>query len=499
MADIKESFSRILAIIKKTIPTAEKFLSAGASDKKISEMQNQIGEELPEDFKEVFRLYNGEKKELYLMAGLKFFSTEDVRANYDIFRETKECYEPICTDAISRERCCDNKWIAFAYNEYDCYFAVDLTPANGGKVGQVIALDQEENCTYLMAESMSEFLEKMADWWEKGEIEIKGEDDEKYVEGKDGSFFDTIIGYAITKDYPLPSSDKEIELKDRYWKHELEVQSITSAELAKMKKSFWIDENDVSCEVLAYIGYPEEVALHNNTTRDFHYLGQNTRLKALDIDNAALEGGDLSALKGCINLQQVKLARLTNLSGIEALTSLPKLTEFCFEGELTEQVRSFIGSLPHLNKLTLAGLKKQDSDLSFLSKLQDLTKLEIIFEDNTRLEDLDFLLSMQKLAIFKTNTYARYEGALKTVLRFKNIKEFLYPMSDIKLYLDNTGLTSVGVFEKDNVDINPLEDTKIKDVYLYKSEYFRLTEAARRMREGLRNMDLSLRFINMID
>ena len=72
-------------------------------------------------------------------------------------------------------------------------------------------------------------------------------------------------------------------------------------------------------------------------------------------------------------------------------------------------------------------------------------------------------------------------------------------MSDIKLYLDNTGLTSVGVFEKDNVDINPLEDTKIKDVYLYKSEYFRLTEAARRMREGLRNMDLSLRFINMID
>ena len=476
MANLKATFSQFIELIKQSIPDVEKRMAAGATEEEINAVQEHVGKKLPKDFVEFYRLHNGERADdrVFFMAGLQFVSLQEVQSLYDLLQEFEESFEPMGTEAISTKSSDKNKWIPFATDDEDCYLAVDLTPGKGnGKAGQVIAVDHGlgGSCTYLMAESFSEFIEKMMDWWKNGAVVAKDIDGTKHIEEKDGHLFNSLPAYAIMEGQPQQLPDKTIELKDDYWIEYFEKKSITTAELAKEEGEFWVEEEDVSCEPLAYLGNPKEVTFIDNTVRDFHYLGQNARVKYISLCRTTLEDGDLSVLKGCTALKEIELIELSDLSGVEALASLPNLTKLYYAGDLTEQIRSLILSLPHLTSLKLDDLDT-NSDLSFISTMQNLVELEVCLNDNTKLKNLDFLPALKNLTIFRSNTYAEDEKALKSVLQLKKLKEFRYPVSDLEVYRGNTKLTFMGVYGKENLDVSPLAETKCKEVYLFETDSF---------------------------
>ncbi|MBR3518875.1 MAG: SMI1/KNR4 family protein [Paludibacteraceae bacterium] len=477
MANLKATFSQFIELIKQSIPDMENRMAAGATEEEINAVQEHVGKKLPKDFVELYRLHNGERADnrVFFMAGLQFVSLQEVQSLYDLLQEFEESFEPMGTEAISTKSSDKNKWIPFATDDEDCYLAVDLTPERGnGKAGQVIAVDHGlgGSCTYLMAESFSEFIEKMMDWWKNGDVVAKDIDGKKYIEEKDGHFFNSIAGYAIMDQPVQQVPSKMIELKDEYWQWYFEKDQISTENLAKTSGEFRATDKDVSCEPIAYIGNPKEVYFDNCIVRDFHYLGQNPKVRSFTMDSPQSVDGDYSILKGCVDLQELGLRHVKDLTGIESVCELPNLKKLTIAGELTEQIRSLIVSLPHLTILELCSLEAKDVNLSFLSQLQNLKELEIRFKDATRLENLDFLLGLKNLTAFRTKTYAKDEGALKSVLQLKKLKEFRYPVSDLEVYRGNTKLTYMGVYGKENLDVSPLAETKCKEVYLFETDSF---------------------------
>ena len=491
MANLKATFSQFIELVKQSIPDVENRMAAGATEEEINAVQEHVGKKLPKDFVEFYRLHNGERADnrVFFMAGLQFVSLQEVQSLYDLLQEFEESFEPMGTEAISTKSSDKNKWIPFATDDEDCYLAVDLTPERGnGKAGQVIAVDHGlgGSCTYLMAESFSEFIEKMMGWWKNGDVVAKDIDGKKYIEEKDGHFFNSIAGYAIMDQPVQQVPSKMIELKDEYWQWYFGKNKISTEKLAKTSGEINPGKEDISCEPLAYIGNLKEVAFYDCKVRDFHYLGQNPKVRSFTMSSPKSVDGDYSILKGCTELQEVNLWNVKDLKGIESLCELPNLKKLSFAGELTEQIRSLIVSLPHLTSLELANQKADASDYSFLSQLQNLKELEIKFTNNSKFENLDFLLGLKSLNVFNTNTYAKDEGALKSVLQLKKLKEFRYPVSDLEVYRGNTKLTIMGVYGKVNLDVSPLAETKCKEVCLFQEDLFVKTEEAHLLRKKLK-------------
>ena len=490
MANLKATFSQFIELVKQSIPDVENRMAAGATEEEINAVQEHVGKKLPKDFVELYQLHNGESVDnsVNLMAGIRFLPLLLVQGMYDLFLEAEEPFEPVGTEAISKKTGSKNKWIPFAADDEECYFAIDLTPEKGkGKAGQVIAIEYGSGqSTYLMAESLTAFIGKLTDWWKNGAVVAKDIDGTKYIEEKDGHFFNSIAGYAIMDQPVQHVPSKMIELKDEYWQWYFGGNKISTEKLAKTSGEINPGKEDVSCEPLAYIGNLKEVAFYDCKVRDFHYLGQNPKVRSFTMSSPKSVDGDYSILKGCTELQEVNLWNVKDLKGIESLCELPNLKKLSFAGELTEQIRSLIVSLPHLTSLELANQKADASDYSFLSQLQNLKELEIKFTNNSKFENLDFLLGLKSLNVFNTNTYAKDEGALKSVLQLKKLKEFRYPVSDLEVYRGNTKLTIMGVYGKVNLDVSPLAETKCKEVCLFQEDSFVKTEEAHLLRKKLK-------------
>ncbi|MCQ2232734.1 MAG: SMI1/KNR4 family protein [Paludibacteraceae bacterium] len=476
MTTIEKIFNQYIELIEKKIPQIKLLLSGGANDVDMEELQNFIDKKLPEDFVNLYHIHNGEVSGdgSKIMAGLRFLSLKEIQSYYNSIVALDKKFAPVKTLSISDKSSAKNKWVPFASDEDECFFAVDLTPAKGnGKIGQIIALEDglDGQCSYLVAESLTEFVEKLIGWWKDGSIVARSEGDYMFISEKNGHFFNSMPGYAIMSSDGKPALT--IELKDEYWIEYFGGNSITTAQLSKMEGSMWADCTDVSCEPIAYWGNLKEAGFSYNTVRDFHYLGLNKTVKRLNLAGATLLDGDLSVLKDCVNLRDVSICNMKDLTGLESLVDLPNLEMFTFSGDLTEQVQSCIVSLPHLKSLTLRKLTNSGMDFSFISKCKNLQRLEITFKDETRFENLEFLLKIKNLSVFKTNTFALDEQALTPVLQLKKLKEFHYPVKELEMYRQNTNLKTMGILGHDGIDVNMFAETNCKEVNVICDDTFK--------------------------
>lgn len=482
MSSIKKIFGEFSELVKSSIANFDACLMDGASEEEIKTLQDKVRKKLPKDFVELYRIHNGEVagKSLCLMAGLRFLPIKKVISEYDSYIEFNGVFDSFGIEAISQKPSRKNIWIPFASDEDECVFAIDLSPTQDhGTVGQVIALEHglKGNASYLMADSLSEFLEKLIVWWKNGSIVPVNNDGELSISEKRGHFFNSISEYSLKTIMDVPCPDKNIDLKDEFWIDYFGKKSISTTELSKMKElEFWITEQDISCEPFAYFGYPKVIYFFDCKVRDFHFLGQNKNVETLYLCRNTIEGGDLSILKGCTNLQEIMLNGLKDLGGIESLLSLPKLNKLHYVGDITENIRSLLVSLPHLTSLSLHCLTRNSSNLSFLSTLKNLKELVVEYKDDTRLENIDFLLALNNLRVLNINTYATDEKSLASVLQLKKLKEFNYPVRDLELYRNNTKLSSLGIWGRESIDVSVLAETKCTQVYLFGTESFRKTK-----------------------
>lgn len=511
MASFKNVFCQFLSTVNQHIANVELRLKSGAIDEQISKFQDSVGKKLPKDFVELYRLHDGEMtaKGPQLMAGLRFLTLGDVQGLYEAYMELDKEFNPVDTLRISNKSTSKTKWIPFASDDDECFFAVDLTPTKEGKVGQIIAVVDKADgqFVYLMADSLSEFIEKMINWLNDGSLVVVKEADSPYISEEDGHFFNSIRKYAVVPAVEVP--DKTIELKDEFWQTWYQTSSISAKTLAKFDEDLYISRKDISCEPLAYIGNLKKLQILGGSIRDFHCLGQNPNIIFLKLWATTFDDGDLSVLKGCANLKELTLF-VQSLKGIDKIGTLPNLEIFNFVGTLTPEVKSFIKSsskligfrydgvlddsaldtilsIPNLEVLSLKG--ELPNDLSFVTKLSKIKELEIISNTETSIENLDFLLELKNLNSFKMNTLIKDERSISEVLNLKKLKTFSCPVSNIDVYRNNTKLKEVGILGQENLDLSLLEGVKgIKSIVAYCTDEFKTGNGFKLLARNVRSL-----------
>jgi cell wall assembly regulator SMI1 len=179
MKTIKESWSTIETWMKINIPEIFEALNPPASEANITELEKLIGQPLPEDYKELYRIHDGEGEIVGAFIATPFSSLERVKINYknwfDLFHEEgiQEAVSPLCEshpEGAIQKTYIDLGWIAFTEDGGGNHLGVDLNPGPNGTYGQVINFGRDQEQKYVLAKSLSEFLAWFAARIEDGSI-----------------------------------------------------------------------------------------------------------------------------------------------------------------------------------------------------------------------------------------------------------------------------------------------------------------------------------------
>ena len=170
------------ALVKKYSAAAAElelsFVNAGASEADFAELEQTLGYALPEEFKELYRVANGETDIGSVFAGEEWLSIERIIDEYNIWQElyqngtfqeddgTPYGCEPEA--GIKPDFWWNPKWISLTADGGGNGKMIDLDPSKEGKRGQIIQMWHDDADRSIEAESLKDFFEKYAQDLEKG-------------------------------------------------------------------------------------------------------------------------------------------------------------------------------------------------------------------------------------------------------------------------------------------------------------------------------------------
>lgn len=199
-----------------------------------------------------------------------------------------------------------------------------------------------------------------------------------------------------------------------------------------------IKQEKLDCTLFGRMGNLKELILHDCELENIGCLAGAQHLKKLILVRCFLKGQDLSALSQAPALKELSLnvmdgSGLKVLAGIRTLKnlSLRKVT-----GIKPEDVESFVW----LQELRLEEMGICDG--SFLLKLKELKSLDLCWHV---MENLDFLQALTKLSKFHLAKKALDERGLLAVPGLVKLKEFVYPVADLKIYANHPCLEKIGM------------------------------------------------------
>ena len=144
-------------------------LNAGASEADFAELEQTLGYALPEEFKELYRVANGETDIGSVFAGEEWLSIERIIDEYNIWQElyqngtfqeddgTPYGCEPEA--GIKPDFWWNPKWIPLSADGGGNGKMIDLDPAEQGRVGQIIQMWHDDAAREKEAASLREFLQ----------------------------------------------------------------------------------------------------------------------------------------------------------------------------------------------------------------------------------------------------------------------------------------------------------------------------------------------------
>ncbi len=424
---------------------------------------------LPEEFRELYKTYNGETQSVGFVGGFELLSIERVMAEADFFKTYEYDYEPVGTEAISEKPMSKNKWVPFAFDGSECFLAVDLSPAKKGKKGQIIGIDMGTNAGYLMADSLSEFFGNMAGWVKDGKLVVDRKSSGYIVSEKSGHLFNNINDYAKMNE---SGPRVMVPIKDDFWirrygekikKEDNGDCSISSTVLAKESGAFRImyDPVNISCEPFQYMDKIKELIIHDSELRDFEGLCKMPNLTTLYIINCKIMDSNLSELANLPKLKKLSIGKMGDTDSIQKLSSMKSLRELTV-ANIDNFDATVLGKFTGLTSLEI-GIAV-DGDGGFLSKLSKLKTLKI---SNSKLYDLDFILHMPKLEKFEMTTSVENEDALLKLSELSKLKVFKYPVKDLNVYKAHPSIEMVGLAGANNKKYQVFAGSKVYGFFLY--------------------------------
>ncbi len=138
-------------------------LKTGASDEEFVALEKIVQVKLPEDFKQFYKFHNGQSEEAPYITPLgELLSLDGIAFQWGLWKELVDdnAFEGITSepDGGIKNDWYNPKWIPFTYDGSGNHLCIDLDPAEGGHVGQVITMWHDEPGREWIAGSFQEWL-----------------------------------------------------------------------------------------------------------------------------------------------------------------------------------------------------------------------------------------------------------------------------------------------------------------------------------------------------
>lgn len=168
---IVQQISRLQSLIKQHDPEGFKKLPGPASNQDIENIKKRYGSSIPADYIVFLKTHNGMSSDFLLN---EIMSVEDVLSSADTNDSLEDGdfddSEAEAGDGVKSVWWSD-KWIPISSNgggDHDC---IDMSPAPGGKKGQIVCFYHDDETREVVAPSFTEWLIKQLDtaerWWEE--------------------------------------------------------------------------------------------------------------------------------------------------------------------------------------------------------------------------------------------------------------------------------------------------------------------------------------------
>ncbi|WP_444919226.1 SMI1/KNR4 family protein [Microbulbifer sp. JMSA003] len=175
---LRNSWKRIDGWLSENAPKIRDALNPPASEEAITELEETIGEKLPEDLKELYRIHNGLNSNAVanLVYGLQFYSIEEVILEYSRLKNIKDMkdFPPLnyADPGVKVTSVSSMMRIPIGDDSSGCGLFIDLDPNSEGKIGQIVLYDQDYNIALNPASSIEEMYSDFANHLEAGRYKL---------------------------------------------------------------------------------------------------------------------------------------------------------------------------------------------------------------------------------------------------------------------------------------------------------------------------------------
>lgn len=152
-------------------------LNRGATQEAVDKFEALTGAKLPADFVAFYKIHNGQDNDMdWLMDGEELLSMERITDEWKSWKELQHDFKgddgkPYTSnpEAGIKADWWNPLWIPVTYNGGGDHICLDLDPAPGGKIGQMIRLWHDDPVRSLEADSFREWITEFATGLQQGE------------------------------------------------------------------------------------------------------------------------------------------------------------------------------------------------------------------------------------------------------------------------------------------------------------------------------------------
>jgi cell wall assembly regulator SMI1 len=174
---MKELWNRLEQWLKEQAPDVYADLNPGVSQLEIDNLEGVIGYKLPNDLRESLMIHNGQRGESdWLFAGWELLSTDRILDEWLVWKDLydKGTFEDWEVDVIHegiKKVWWNPAWIPLTYNGAGDHHCIDLAPANGGLVGQIISMWHDWEERRVLANGYRQWFEYIISEFESNDVD----------------------------------------------------------------------------------------------------------------------------------------------------------------------------------------------------------------------------------------------------------------------------------------------------------------------------------------
>ncbi|MBA4056517.1 MAG: hypothetical protein C0490_17510, partial [Marivirga sp.] len=422
--------------LEKQYPGYGKLFNPPASEDLIAAHEKLTGLSMPQEWKELYAMHNGQKRpEKYGLAfffSLPFLTLEESMEQWKFLNHglTDTSLFDVKSHSVPadhiRERYVDSGWVPISNDSGGNYIGIDLHPDIKGTYGQVINFGRDEDTKYVIASGLEAFFTYMLTLIRVNKLSIIAQDDDDADEEEDDdgnilplpkvyrfAFNGLVIWHFLDwlKVLDLPGKPELTDVDKNYhswldiapdnWRALIDAncnfQGLGFVAPAYITRFY---PGKLPVDDLKYIHYfknVREVILSGTKLKEVPELESLPLIKVLFLSNSAVE--DINPLKNLKRLRDLSLNKL-NITDLSALQDLP-LIELNLEHTKVRDLKS-VSEIVTLEKLNISYTKISSGEA--LVNLTGLRSLNISGSAITYLSFLDRIKWLKELAIYGLET-----------------------------------------------------------------------------------------------